>query len=128
MGIDWGKKYIGLAHMDPTNEMIFPIGYVMNDKDVMWQIGEMLMQYHIGRIVVGKSSQRSKVTDKIDDFVKELAFVAGDMIEIEYINEDYTSVEAGDRVGNFQKNVADDTISAMIMLERWIAVKSSEEA
>ena len=42
-----------------------------------------------------------------------------DKISIETIEEDYTSVQAGEIVSNFKKNVAEDTVSAMLILERW---------
>jgi len=40
-------------------------------------------------------------------------------ITVEKVNEDYTSVQSGEIVSNFKKNVAEDTVSAMIILERW---------
>jgi len=42
-----------------------------------------------------------------------------DEITIETIEEDYTSVESGEIVSNFKKNETTDTISAMLILERW---------
>lgn len=39
-------------------------------------------------------------------------------IEIETIEEDYTSVQAGEIVSDFKKNATTDTISAMLILER----------
>ncbi len=40
-------------------------------------------------------------------------------ISIETIQEDYTSVQAWEIVSNFKKNVAEDTVSAMLILDRW---------
>ena len=45
---------------------------------------------------------------------------------ISKINEDYSSVEAGEIVSNFKKNAAEDTVSAMLILERWLESESSE--
>ena len=42
-----------------------------------------------------------------------------DEITIETIEEDYTSVESWEIVSNFKKNETTDTISAMLILERW---------
>jgi hypothetical protein len=39
-------------------------------------------------------------------------------ITIEKVEEDYTSVQSGEIVSNFKKNVAEDTVSAMLILER----------
>jgi RNase H-fold protein (predicted Holliday junction resolvase) len=41
-----------------------------------------------------------------------------DEIKIETVNEDYTSVQSGEIISNFKKNSAEDTISAMLILER----------
>jgi RNase H-fold protein (predicted Holliday junction resolvase) len=41
-----------------------------------------------------------------------------DDIKIELMDEDYTSVQSGEIVSNFKKNVAEDTISAMLILQR----------
>ena len=42
-----------------------------------------------------------------------------DEITIETVEEDYTSVESGEIISNFKKNEATDTVSAMLILERW---------
>jgi len=47
-------------------------------------------------------------------------------IEIETIDEDFTSVQSGEIVSDFKKNATTDTISAMIILERWKQSKKSE--
>ena len=39
-------------------------------------------------------------------------------IEIQLVEEDYTTVQSGDIVSNFKKNAATDTVSAMLILER----------
>ena len=48
-----------------------------------------------------------------------------DEITIETIEEDYTSVESGELISNFKKNEKTDTISAMLILERWKAKNKS---
>ena len=47
-------------------------------------------------------------------------------IEIETIDEDFSSVQSGEIVSDFKKNATTDTISAMIILERWKQSKKSE--
>jgi RNase H-fold protein (predicted Holliday junction resolvase) len=44
--------------------------------------------------------------------------ITGGDMEIEYVDENYTSVEAADRVDDFNKNSINDTLAAMIILER----------
>ena len=47
-------------------------------------------------------------------------------IEIETIDEDFSSVQSGEIASDFKKNATTDTISAMIILERWKQSKKSE--
>lgn len=47
-------------------------------------------------------------------------------IEIETIDEDFSSIQSGEIVSDFKKNATTDTISAMIILERWKQSKKSE--
>lgn len=116
--IDWGSKYVGLAYKQGSTGMIFPIGYMMNDNTLMYQIGEVLLQYHIASIVVWWPKKQEDIQKQIKSFWETLQLVAGADIPLSYVDEDYTSVEAGARVSNFTKNVAEDTLSAMILLER----------
>ena len=47
-------------------------------------------------------------------------------IEIETVDEDFSSVQSGEIVSDFKKNATRDTISAMISLDRWKQSKKSE--
>jgi hypothetical protein len=47
-------------------------------------------------------------------------------IEIETIDEDFSSIQSGEIVSDFKKNATTDTISAMIILERRKQSKKSE--
>ena len=47
-------------------------------------------------------------------------------IEIETVDEDFSSVQSGEFVSDFKKNATTDTISAMIILERRKQSKKSE--
>ena len=47
-------------------------------------------------------------------------------IEIETVDEDFSSVQSGEIVSDFKKNATTDTISAMIILERWKQSKKSD--
>ena len=47
-------------------------------------------------------------------------------IEIETVDEDFTSVQSGEIVSDFKKNVTTDTISAMLILERRKSQKKSD--
>jgi len=119
IGIDRGSKYIGLAYMSLENRIPMPIGYILNDHMTMPTLADAVMRYRAQGIVVGYPQRQQDIQEKIDAFVKALTYVISPDVAIEYIDEDYSSVEAGEMISDFQKTVATDTVSAMLLLERW---------
>lgn len=119
LAIDRWSKYIGFAYAHPNDAVIFPIGYLMNDAMLYFHISDMIQRYHIRTIVLGMPSKQKDIQEKIINFINKLNYIIEkEEIDIETVDEDYTSVAAGEIVSNFKKNVAEDTISAMLILER----------
>lgn len=52
LGIDRGTKYIGLAYALPGNDVIFPIGYILNDKMMYFNVAGIIEKHNIGRIML----------------------------------------------------------------------------
>jgi len=119
VGIDRGSKYIGLAYMSLENRIPMPIGYILNDHMTMPTLADVVARYRAQGIVVGYPQRQKDVQDKIQAFVKSLTYVISSDVAIEYIDEDYSSVQAGEMISDFKKNAASDTVSAMLILERW---------
>lgn len=120
LGIDRGSKYIGLAYMTLQERIAMPIGYIFNDKMTYISIADMIVRYQVHTIVIGRPSQQKDIQTKIQQFVDGLwLLVDPETVKIEYVEEDYSSIQAGEIVSQFKKNVAEDTISAMILLDRW---------
>jgi RNase H-fold protein (predicted Holliday junction resolvase) len=71
-----------------------PIGYLLNDGSLMYNLGDIILRYNIGKIVVGYPSDEN-LQKKVDEFIKQLNFIIAEDISIEKVNEDYTSVQAG---------------------------------
>lgn len=121
LGIDRGSKYIGLAYswLDES-EIIFPIGYIMNDEMTYYYIADLIQRYHIKKIILWWPSKQEDIQEKITKFIHSLNYlIENKKIEILTIEEDYSSVQSGEIVSNFKKNATTDTISAMLILERW---------
>ncbi len=118
LGIDRWSKYIGLAYMTLENRIPMPIGYILNDHMTMPTLADTVNRYHIQGIVVWYPQKQKDIQEKIDKFVKSLTYVISPDIVIEYIDEDYSSVQAGEIVSDFKKTAASDTVSAMLILER----------
>jgi RNase H-fold protein (predicted Holliday junction resolvase) len=111
-------------------KIVFPVGYLMNDQVIFFHLGELIQKYSIKTIVLGRPSKQRDIQEKIEKFMTNLSFIIGqEDITIEKMEEDYSSVEAGDIISNthkdieaFKKNPLEDTISAMIILDRWNTV------
>lgn len=121
LGIDRGSKYIGLAYTPIENsDIVFPIGYVMNDEMTYYYIADLIQRYHIRKIILGRPSRQKDVQEKISKFMESLNYVIENQrIEILTVEEDYTSVQSGEIISDFKKNATTDTISAMLILEKW---------
>ena len=52
LGIDRGSKYIGLAYTPLNADIVFPIGYVMNDAMTYYYIADLIQRYHIRKIIL----------------------------------------------------------------------------
>lgn len=81
-------------------------------------LADTVARYRIQGIVVWYPQKQQDIQEKIDKFVKSLTYVVSSDIAIEYVDEDYSSVQAGEIVSDFKKTVASDTVSAMLLLER----------
>lgn len=120
LAIDRGKKYIGAAYALQGSTVVFPIGYLTNDKGVFAALAELISRYRVKTIVVGLPRD-TWAREQIEQFVHAFVGTLSDDIAVELFDEDYTSVQAGEKIGNFQKNIAEDTLAAMLILERRIA-------
>jgi len=129
LGIDRGTKYIGLAYALQWSSVIFPIGYILNDKMMYFNIAGIIEKHNVGKIMLGRPDKQKDIQAKIQEFMKSLGYIIENReIEIQLVNEDYTSVQSGDIISttandmwlkaDFKKNAAEDTISAMVILER----------
>jgi len=120
LGIDRWSKYIGLAYSEQGQELIFPLGYVLNDSMTLYSIADYVTRYNVRTIVIGYPAKQEDVQEKINRFIKSLAMtIDAEKVNIEKVEEDYTSVESGEILSNFKKNAAEDTVSAMLILQRW---------
>lgn len=127
LALDWGKKYIGCAYALEGSSIVFPIGYILNDKSILGSLGDIVNRYRVKQIIIWVPSNEW-VRWQVEHFAKTIAGISNEHMVIELLDEDYTSVQAGEKVNNFQKNVAEDTLAAMIILERWIAEQQQKNS
>lgn len=129
LAIDRWTKYVGLAYKNTDAAVVFPIGYLLNDQMIYFNIADLIVRYHVVKIMIGRPSKQTDIQEKIHKFMEGLSRnIDRENIEIQYVEEDYTSVQSGDIMSasakelwlgwDFKKNAAEDTISAMLILER----------
>ncbi len=117
--IDRWSKYIGLAYCPFDQKISFPIWYLMNDQMIYFNMWDIIQRHNIRKIVIWRPKKQKNIQEKIEDFIKNLKYIIDTKkIEIDTVEEDYTSVQSWEIVSNFKKNVAEDTVSAMLILER----------
>ena len=125
LGIDRWSKYIWLAYAHESNDIIFPVGYLINDQMIYFHIADLIQRYNVRTIVLWRPSKQKDIQEKITKFMTSLNYIIEkDQIVIDTVEEDYTSVESWEIISNFKKNEKTDTISAMLILERWKNKKS----
>lgn len=84
-----------------------------------FNVAGIIEKHSIAKIMLGRPAKQKDIQEKIMAFMKSLNFIIENReIEIQLVEEDYTSVQSGEIVSNFKKNAASDTVSAMLILER----------
>lgn len=128
--IDRWSKYIGVAYSSTENEVIFPLGYLLNDQMVFFSLSELIYRHRIKTIIIGRPTKQKDIQDKITQFMTNLDTIIQDQnIILHTQEEDYSSVQSGEILSStaqslglgknsYRKNSAQDTVSAMVILER----------
>lgn len=140
LGIDYGKKRIGIAISDENQSLAFPKEIVPNDKSTFERIGEILKTEDICEIVMGDSvdfsGKLNTVSAEIEVFISELKEKFN--LPVHKEKEFLTSVEArkaGNNKASFQKTEAHskmkknkvekvDAGAAALILQRYLDRKN----
>ena len=135
LGIDYGDARTGIAITDALNITAQGLETIHNngsDKMLLKRLDEILEQYEVDTIVIGKpinmngtSSERTEITEK---FIHKLK-CKYNKLKIETIDERLTTVAAHKTmnfldVGKNKKRKIVDTISAVYILETYINKKN----
>ena len=131
LGIDYGDARTGIAITDPLNITAQGLETIHNsgsDKIILKRLDEILEEYEIDTIVIGKpinmngtSSKRTEITEK---FIHKLK-CKYNKLKIEIIDERLTTVAAHKTMNfldvnkNKKRNIV-DTISEVYILETYL--------
>lgn len=118
LGIDYGKKRLGLALYDPAVRVVVPFGLKELTRDFESELRLLVAREQIGRIIIGLplnlAGQENTQTHAVRIFGNQLVELLN--IPIEFFDERFTSV-AADR---FDIGVSRDEKAAVFILEGWL--------
>jgi RNase H-fold protein (predicted Holliday junction resolvase) len=70
LAVDRGTKYIGLAYANHKTQFIMPVGYLLNDKMVYFNIADIIQRHHVTTIVIGRPAKQKDIQEKISKFMQ----------------------------------------------------------
>ena len=131
LGLDYGDSRVGVAITDAlgiTAQGLETIHHKGNDKIVLKRLDEIMQQYEIDTIVIGRpinmDGTPSKRTEITDNFIHKIK-CKYNKFKIEIIDERLTTVAAHKTMNfldinkNKKRNIV-DTISAVYILETYL--------
>ncbi len=136
LAIDYGQKRTGLAVTDELQMIAGTLGFIPT-KGVLGYISDYLKKNTVDAFVIGEPRQmdntKSEASRFIDPFVKKLAKLYPDMPIIR-IDERFTSkmafqtmIDAGLKKKDRQQKGLVDSISAVIILQAFLELKSNQQ-
>ncbi len=120
LGIDYGKKRIGLAWCDPAIGVVLPYGVVEQSaiSNQLSALADLITKEKIDEIVVGMphglDSAENENTRQVREFIEKLKAVSRKPIAM--VDERFTSAEA-DRMGG---DATRDEKAAMLLLQAYL--------
>ena len=124
LGIDYGRRRIGLALSDPTLLIASPLVIIENRgiKKTVLQILDLIKKNDVRQIVVGlplhangNESEMSHEARQFGDVFTALGY------PVEFVDERYTSFEAEEMIGNHpQSKKLIDKVAASIILQMYL--------
>jgi putative holliday junction resolvase len=125
LGIDYGKKRIGLALSDDGGGFAFPKEIIENDEGVMEKIAKILQNEGVMGIVIGESLDfeggDNKIMAEIKEFIEKLE--ERFKMKVHKEKEFFTTVEAR-RYG--EEGEKADARAAALILQRFLDRRSRQ--
>ncbi len=119
MGIDYGKKRVGIAISDEMGMMAFPHKVFANDNDLVSNLCTVISDKKISEIVIGHSLDKegnpNSIHEKVESLITDLTLETGLPIHLE--SELYTT-QAALRIQG--RNAMTDAAAATLILDNFI--------
>jgi len=125
LGVDYGKKRVGLALSDENGAMGFPHSIMANTPRLVDDVCALITKENVGTVIIGESRNLSGVDNPIAKgaraFGDQISERAG--VPVQYESEVFTSAEAR-RVPPFPKKGRDarvDSSAAALILTSYLS-------
>lgn len=123
LGIDYGRKNIGLAISDEGESMAFPREVIQNDKDLFNNLERVIKEEEIGKFVVGDPGDYD-IKEDVVSFCKKLEenFSLPLYMEKEFMTSMHSSFLTKEKPIARKSKSEDkkDDRAAMIILQRYL--------
>lgn len=118
LGIDYGKKRVGIAVSDESRKFALPVSVLMNSGVLVAEIVKIALQHEVKEIVMGESRNFKQEANTIleDSIVLKKELEKGGYI-VHFEPEFMTSVQAERFQG---KNIMHDASVAAIILQSYL--------
>lgn len=129
LGIDYGRRRIGLALSDPTLFIASPLTIMENKglKKNVTRLLEIIKQNEVGIIVVGLPLHANGDESEMSREARWFGQAFSDLgYQVEFVDERYTSCTAEEMIGNDprRKNLI-DKVAASIILQMYLDERRS---
>ncbi|HIP50162.1 MAG TPA: Holliday junction resolvase RuvX [Candidatus Pacebacteria bacterium] len=123
LGLDWGQRKIGLSIAEEEIAIASTLATLENGDEIFKNLLDIVKEYEITRIVIGKSSHLSQDDNvkKIEKFASECKSKCG--VEIAFEEEMFSTREAHEtlkKVGKKRIGEQDDAEAARIILQQYL--------
>lgn len=122
LGIDYGKKKIGLAFGTDEMKIASPFGVIRHDENIVDQIRDVVKKEGIDVLVVGMPQGTGheivKYVLEVRNFADNIGLELG--LPVVTFDESFTTAEANRLMRESNQKGADDAVAAMVMLQSYL--------
>lgn len=119
LGIDYGKKRVGIAMSDPDKKIAFPHSIIENDPELPQQIQELCKQNNVDLVVVGESKDFNNIENPIMKDIKKFVERFSKLSNVNLVYEPETlSSHQVSKIQGDTENV--DSGAASIILQSYL--------
>lgn len=119
LGIDFGKKRVGVAISDEEGKFAFPHIVLDNDGDIITNIALIVCEHKVDKIIIGESRnfkmEKNPIMQDIERFIDE--WQAASKVPIE-LHPEYMSSQQAQRIDTDKEGI--DAKAAAIILQSYI--------